>query len=178
MKKLITLFLLFTACCSFLIASDATKVGMKVYQNGGSVLDCGVVDSVKFTTEEVSSLKESDYVVDGALVKVSYKVSDSKRVYFSQGNLQFNAVRGTHAVYGSTTEKPGTWRFAENQYDYIGDSNKNISQFYNGWIDLYLFGWGTSGWNSGRKAYQPWATSEVNSDYLHGDLTGSLAVAD
>lgn len=34
-----------------------------------------------------------------------------------------------------------TWRFAEHQWDYIGNSNSNISSSYSGWIDL--FGWGT-----------------------------------
>ena len=34
------------------------------------------------------------------------------------------------------------WRFAENQWDIIGDGNKNISDpMYSGWLDL--FGWGT-----------------------------------
>ena len=63
------------------------------------------------------------------------------QVYFSQGNLQ----------YQPSTQ---TWRFATNQYDYVGDSrignvyedsvkcdNSLISATYTGWIDL--FGWGT-----------------------------------
>ena len=49
---------------------------------------------------------------------------------FSRGNLQY---------YPSSN----TWRFAENQYDYIGAANSNIAETYEGWIDL--FGWGTSG---------------------------------
>lgn len=57
-----------------------------------------------------------------------FSISPTKKVYFSQGNLQYQA---------STK----TWRFAERQWDYIGEVNKNISQNYNGWIDL--FGWGT-----------------------------------
>ena len=110
---------------------------------------------------------------DGA-IRMAYKVSDSTYVYFSQGNLQYNAMQGTHITVDSTEK--GTWRFAENQYDCIGSDNRFISPNYDGWIDL--FGWGTSGWNSGMKAYQPWATSKVNSDYLYSDLTGSHAVAD
>lgn len=50
------------------------------------------------------------------------------QVYFSQGNLQYQA-------------STDTWRFAEHQWDYIGMDNENISPAYNGWIDL--FGWGT-----------------------------------
>ena len=112
---------------------------------------------------------------DGALVRASYKVSSTKSVYFSQGNLQFNAVRGTHVTADGDTVA-GTWRFAENQYDCIGLTNNKISSTYNGWIDL--FGKGTSGWSSNSNAYQPWAISEEVEDYLYSDLTGKYANAD
>jgi hypothetical protein len=79
-----------------------------------------------------------------------FSVSASQQVYFSQGNLQYQA-------------STNTWKFAENQYDYIGDANSNISSTYSGWIDL--FGWGTSGYNHGAVCYQPWSTSTSNSDY-------------
>ena len=61
------------------------------------------------------------------------------QVQFAQGNLQYQA--SSH-----------TWRFAEHQYDIVGDAtignvyengvksdNTAISSAYNGWIDLY--GW-------------------------------------
>lgn len=57
-----------------------------------------------------------------------FSVSATKQVTFSKGNLQYQA-------------STNTWRFAEHQYDYIGEANKNISATYSGWIDL--FGWGT-----------------------------------
>lgn len=78
------------------------------------------------------------------------------QVYFSKGNLQYQA---------STS----TWRFAENQWDYVGtqnppwgdaggtvsgSDNANISETYSGWIDLFV--WGTSGYNHGAVCYQPW----------------------
>lgn len=69
-------------------------------------------------------------------------VSPSKKVYFSQGNLQYSNI-GSHYVYSGAT-LPGTWRFAETQYTSIGGLNTNISDTYTGWIDL--FGWATSGW--------------------------------
>ncbi|MBR3947124.1 MAG: hypothetical protein IKJ56_08520, partial [Bacteroidales bacterium] len=101
-------------------------------------------------------------------IQGEFSVSATKKVYFSQGNLQYQA---------STS----IWRFAENQYDVIGRDNTNISSTYSGWIDL--FGWGTSGWNSGANAYQPYSTSESYSDYYPGgdytnNLTGSYANAD
>ncbi|MBR2771440.1 MAG: VWA domain-containing protein [Bacteroidales bacterium] len=89
------------------------------------------------------------------------------KVYFSQGNLQYRASNNT-------------WQFATNQYDYIGDNNSNISQNYNGWIDL--FGWGTSGWNCGNTYYRPWDTDISNPDLYgpHGNnnLIGSYANSD
>ena len=81
---------------------------------------------------------------------------DGDQVYFSQGNLQYQA-------------STDTWRFAENQWDYVGEDNSNISQTYDGWIDL--FGWGTSSFHNPSDPYnvyyQPWSTSdsEVNGEY-------------
>ncbi len=117
---------------------------------------------------------------NGALIIASYKVSDSTSVYFSRGNLQFNAGQGKHVTASKDTVK-GTWRFAKNQYDYIGSANSNISETYTGWIDLFC--WGTSGWKSKANAYQPWSKSESCSDYYPGgsesnNLTGDFANAD
>ena len=55
-----------------------------------------------------------------------FSISNSKQVFFSSGNLQYHPANKK-------------WRFAENQTDYIGDANTNISTYYNGWVDL--FGW-------------------------------------
>ena len=92
-----------------------------------------------------------------------FSVAEGRTVHFSRGNLQYQA-------------STDTWRFAEHQWDYIGDGNNNISSTYTGWIDL--FGYGTSGWNSGANAYQPWSTSTTMGDYCTESLTGSYANAD
>ena len=84
-----------------------------------------------------------------------FSVNDTLQVYFSQGNLQYQA-------------STNTWRFAEHQWDYIGEGNANISPEYDGWIDL--FGWGTSGYNHGAVCYQPWSTLGYGGDY---DVYGS-----
>ena len=68
--------------------------------------------------------------------------SNGDQVWFSQGNLQYQA-------------STDTWRFAEHQYDRIGNDNVNISSSYSGWIDL--FGWGTGG--------NPTLVSADNIDY-------------
>lgn len=107
-------------------------------------------------------------LVRDGYIQAAFSVSDSKQVYFSQGNLQYQA-------------STNTWRFAEHQYDMIGSDNSNISSSCSGWIDL--FGWGTSGWNSGANAYQPYSTSKNPRDYYPGggytnNLTGTYANAD
>ncbi|MCI5680930.1 MAG: hypothetical protein SOY26_05585 [Paludibacteraceae bacterium] len=115
---------------------------------------------------------------EGALPGKFY-VGNDKYVVFAKGNLQYT-TEGTHACADSTTQK-GTWRIADNQYDFIGDDNANISETYNGYIDL--FGWGTSGWSDGITCYQPWSTNLSNSNYYAGgdgnnNLTGAFAFAD
>ena len=86
--------------------------------------------------------------------------ADNDQVYFSQGNLQYQA-------------STGTWQFAEHQYDYEGSANSDIFSTYDGWIDL--FGWGTSGFNHGAVCYQPWSTSTNYSDYYaYGEYNYNL----
>ena len=94
---------------------------------------------------------------NGTLVKGEFTVARGKKVYFSRGNLQYQA-------------STGTWRFAEHQWDMIGENNENISSDYDGWIDL--FGWGTSGYNG----KYPYMTSIENTDY--GDGMNDIAVTD
>lgn len=97
-----------------------------------------------------------------------FSVSDRLQVIFSRGNLQFRA-------------SDNTWRFAERQWDYVGNDNGNISGEYAGWIDL--FGWGSSGWEGGVNAFLPWSTSDSYTDYIAGNspensLQGEYANAD
>ena len=102
---------------------------------------------------------------------------EGAQIQFSPGNLQFNAAKGTHECADGMTQK-GTWRFAPNQWTCVGYDNGKISESYNGWIDL--FGWATSGWDSGAKAYQPWSSSTDYTDYLdaHFDLNDGHEYAD
>lgn len=131
-----------------------------------------------------------------------YSVSPIHQVTFSPGNLQWSYTNGgntatTHAVATDTTER-GTFRFAEHQWNFVGNvtkgnvygkggnpndkcSNTNINYNYSGWLDL--FGWGTSGWNSGTYSFSPWSKSGVDSNYRPGryntnNLTGAYAYAD
>lgn len=111
---------------------------------------------------------------NGAIRK-AYKVSDTTTVFFSQGNLQFNAMEGSHKTADSTAR--GTWHFAENQFDFIGKfDNEKVDSLYDGLIDY--FSWGTSGWNSGAKVYQPWSISPKSNDFLLGKLDTVSLVGD
>ena len=77
--------------------------------------------------------------------------ASGEKVLFSQGNLQYQA-------------STNTWRFATNQYDYIGSANANISDSYTGWIDL--FGWATNGLEANTATGKmPYYTGTTNEDY-------------
>ncbi len=75
-----------------------------------------------------------------------FSVNDSVRVRFSPGNLQYQPA--THL-----------WRFAAQQTDVLGWSDKMTSSRYAGWTDL--FGWGT--------ALTPTNYSEDAADYRFTD---------
>lgn len=123
----------------------------------------------------VSCQKEDPALVavnDGVL-RGEFSVSPEKKVRFSKGNLQYQALAvGTNLAM---------WRFAEEQYEAIGGGNSKIGPTNNDWIDL--FGWGTSGWESGAVAYQPYSSSTRDNDYWPGgdarnNLTGECLNAD
>lgn len=127
------------------------------------------------TRGAIPAISANGYLFEGINVDVTVPTSlpegainakftinaNGDQVYFSQGNLQYQA-------------STGTWRFAEHQGDYIGNANSNISSSYSGWIDL--FGWGTSGWNNGNLYYQPYDHSysvDGNIGYGYGPTDGS-----
>ena len=89
------------------------------------------------------------YTVYAGYAASAFSVSDSKKVAFSKGNLQY-------------TQSTSTWAFAENQYDMIGADNVSNSTLAD---KIDLFGWSTN------NAATPWgiSTSTANADYL-GDF--------
>ena len=139
-------------------------------------------NDVTFTT-----LPHPNTAPEGAIPAL-FSVSETQQVFFSKGNLQYQA-------------STGTWRFAEHQWDYVGGSedgtvyeggvkcdNTQISQSYSGWIDL--FGWATSGWNNNNHYYQPWDTENTgwtvdgygygywDGEYANYEMTGDYANMD
>jgi len=104
----------------------ANKVEVKITREAGTIVEPEVEPELP----------------KGGVLSGEFSVSADTKVHFSMGNLQYQA---------STK----TWRFAEHQYDIIGEDNKNISDTYDGWIDL--FGWGTGS--------NPTLTSKLGIDY-------------
>ncbi len=91
---------------------------------------------------------QSVQIQNGA-IRAEFSVSDSTKVYFSQGNLQYYPLKNS-------------WRFAKHQFDIV---------IVGSWIDL--FGWGTSGYNH-TLPYE-YETSTDYSDYGDGanDIAGT-----
>ncbi len=91
-----------------------------------------------------------------------FSVSATKQVWFSRGNLQY--IGSASTPY---------WKFAENQWDYLGTTTGQNSTSQN--VDRDLFGWGTSGYSHGAVCYQPWSTSSnYNEYYAYGDYSYDL----
>lgn len=96
--------------------------------------------------------------------------SNGDKIYFSRGNLQYNADGASESAnYNESVG--GTWRFAEHQYDFIGKANENIAYSYKGWIDLLA--WGTSSWRHNTNSYQssytcylPWCVDQKTDHYI------------
>lgn len=96
--------------------------------------------------------EQTEFVAQNVRFKVEAKpyyyfsVSETKKVVFSPGNLQYRA-------------STNTWRFAPHQWEYIGAANAKILITSDGWIDI--FGW------SGSTGAVKWGigTSQSDSDY-------------
>lgn len=86
-----------------------------------------------------------------------FSVSESKKVWFSKGNLQY--IGSASTPY---------WKFADHQWTVYGNQYQGSTAPN---VDRDLFGWGTSGYhNSGdsyNTNYQPYSTStsKVNTSY-------------
>lgn len=82
--------------------------------------------------QEGPNISDSQSKTFEGLLPGKFSISKDKQISFSCGNLQYRA-------------STDTWRFAENQWDCVGESNANISKNnYNGWIDLFGFGTASS----------------------------------
>ncbi|MBE6329872.1 MAG: hypothetical protein E7072_07140 [Bacteroidales bacterium] len=85
----------------------------------------GKVVNERFIEPSVGCNVRLAEVIRTSNVKPEFSVSDSVKVEFSNGNVQ----------YQPSTKK---WRFAPNQWETAGYNNINIiDTTYNGWIDLF-----------------------------------------
>ena len=99
-----------------------------------------------------------------------FSIGENRKIQFSQGNLQY---------LGETK----TWRFADHQYDYLGIANKNISEGYIDWIDL--FGWGTgnnpsnaSAASENYSAFTDWGVNKISNGGNEENLWRTLSRAE
>ena len=137
-----------------------TTYYVRAYATNNSGTDYGEEEC--FTTTQSTN--------PSGLLSGIFSVSATKQVWFSQGNLQY--IGSASTPY---------WKFAENQWDYLGTSTGQNSSNQN--VDRDLFGWGTSGWYSGSQYYMPF---DVDNSYPYSqygppsdhDLTEEYANAD
>ena len=143
--------------CTLTDLHPATQYHLRAYALYDSEYYYG--ENLSFTTLENGGGGTDPNLPEGTLKGV-FSVSESLKVRFAQGNLQYQA-------------STNTWRFADKQTDIIGEDNINISASYDGWIDL--FAWGTSGYDHGAVCYQPWSTSQTYNDYYaYGNYMSNL----
>ncbi len=119
------------------VVMDQLEPGTTYYVRAYLSTPAGTVygQEVSFTT-----LDGKEAVPEG-VAGARFSVAPDRQIWFSKGNLQYRA-------------STDTWRFAPNQWEFVGPDNEKASADYDGWIDL--FGWGTSGRNHGAVNYQPW----------------------
>lgn len=122
------------------------------------------------TTNIIFSYYPRSNVRPAGALKGKFTVnSNGDQVRFSQGNLQYIGSAGTPY-----------WRFADKQWETLGNNGQGSTSQY---VDRDLFGWGTSGYDHGAVCYQPWSTSQTDSDYYaynsqYRDLNYSTGKAD
>ena len=139
--------------------------------------DRNVYLGTKALTSKVYNITKM--AISGGVLPGVFSVASGTTVKFSQGNLQY---------IGSATTP--YWKFADNQYDYLGTTTVQNSSDTG--KDRDLFGWATSGYHTSTTTdatydatwvhYQPWATSNsegsVNksiNNYEYGPSTNNIA---
>ena len=164
---------------------------LEIYNQDSSAMTLKTLALSSTTKLERSKYYTSEVVVTEdrvGFIGGEFSVTDTKVIRFARGNLQWSKTGGgsnntNHTVYGGGT-KVGTWRFAPNQWDYVGGTEDNIhygtisgssnsdgfkklnnNESYTGWIDL--FGWGNSGCNNSNLPYNMDASTAT------GDLNGT-----
>ena len=149
------------------------NLNMKIYGNG-KAMGKNATSVTIARNNYYSSAINFDVSRFAAPDVVGFSVAADRRVLFSPGNLQWSATGGgttytTHAT-ADGVGGDGTWRFAPNQWDYIGDVAGNTTpdpsrSTQSDWIDL--FRWGTSGYHD---ASDPYNTNYFPYNYYKGTV--------
>lgn len=127
--------------------SETTKTALRIGLGLAAALLIGAIVWSVSNTEE--PLPPRPAAPEGAINGL-YTINEAgDQVYFSKGNLQY---------------KPSinVWRFAENQYDYIGGDNAHLApgSRCRNWLDL--FGWGSNGREQRAFCWEPWSKEWID----------------
>ena len=155
--------------------NELIPMDFMVYDVNGDLvtLSCGPIAPMQgffVNVTETTTVCIRNYAAPMGAINGKFTINaEGHQVYFSQGNLQY---------IGSAAEP--YWKFADNQWDYLGTTTNQNSSNPN--VDRDLFGWGTSGWNPGNTYYRPWDTNN-SSGASYGpagsnNLTGTYANSD
>ena len=155
--------------------NELIPMDFMVYDANGELvtLSCGPIAPMQgffVNVTETTTVCIRNYAAPMGAINGKFTINaEGHQVYFSQGNLQY---------IGSATLP--YWKFADNQWDYLGTTTNQNSTNQN--VDRDLFGWGTSGWNPGNTYYRPWDTHN-SSGASYGpsgsnNLTGTYANSD
>lgn len=127
--------------------------------NGDSMFESVTIDDnfVYFTLANGTTItvaRTNKTIIKDGAIQAEFSVSPTKKVYFSMGNLQYRA-------------STNTWRFAEHQWDVIGNDNLNMSPNYDGWIDIFPYG--SSGYDNRMMPY----TDTIYNNVVTVDISGT-----
>ena len=120
----------------------------------GTTLPSAITNNMYYNTGVGISMTAT--IPEGA-IDGKFTVAAGKQVYFSKGNLQYIGSAATPY-----------WKFADNQWTYLGTTTGQNSSDSN--KDRDLFGFGTSGYDNGQTCWQPYSTG---SGYYSSNLTGN-----
>ena len=81
-----------------------------------------------------------------------FSVASDKLVTFSQGNLQYLPAANL-------------WKFADEQYECLGNANKYLSPTYRNWVDMF-------GWSADNTTAPFGVSTSTNSDHYAGEFVG------
>ena len=140
------------------------------------------IESYEPTTVSVPAVTTNTYNNTGvninntnrvAYIDAEFSVSATTKVKFAKGNLQYWGTGNS----GNQTQK---WRFADNQYDYLGDATHSGNVSHDGYpvnttsdnakAARDYFGWGTSGYSTS----YPYLTTSENNYYANNGANASI----